>query len=199
MKGRNWARVVALAVSLVAVPAVAAAAPQAGPPGAPGPLRGGARRPPPGGRVEAPGGVTVAQAEQLFDRYVLAQARTALQLGPNQVTPFERRLQQLQMTRRRGQRQRQQLIAELGALSRGGGPGADTAVAEKLRQLDALNAMVEQDVRDAYARVEEVLTVRQRARFRVFEQRMERQKLELIARAREAAREGGAAEPPPDR
>jgi hypothetical protein len=38
-----------------------------------------------------------------------------------------------------------------------------------------------------------MLDVRQRARFRIFEENMERRKLELLARARQAAGRAGAA------
>jgi len=37
--------------------------------------------------------------------------------------------------------------------------------------------------------VEETLSVRQRARFRLFEEEMERQKIEFLTRARQAGRE----------
>ena len=134
--------------------------------------------------------MTALQAEQLFDRYELAQARTALQLTPDQVGPFGRRLALLQAARRRGQRERQRLLNDLNAASRGGGSGDETLLAEKMKALDDLDARVDQEVRGAYVRVEAILTVRQRARFRIFEQRMERQKLDLIARARRMAAEG---------
>lgn len=141
-------------------------------------------------------GMTAVQAEQLFDRYELGQARVALQLGPGQLAPFARRLQQLQVVRRRGQRQRQQLLNELNAISRGAEPVDEAALTAKLKALDDLTASVNADERDASAKVEEILDVRQRVRFRVFEQRMERQKLDLMARARAAARSGRGPAPP---
>jgi hypothetical protein len=147
------------------------------------------------GRLGPPAvdGVTAAQAEQLFDQFVIRQARVALQLTPAQVVPFGRRLEQLQAARRRGQRRRQQLLNELNQISRGAEPADEATLNAKLKALDEVNAAVEQEVRDAYARVEEVLDVRQRARLRIFEQRMERQKLDLMARARGAARADNAA------
>jgi hypothetical protein len=66
-------------------------------------------------------------------------------------------------------------------------------LAAKLKALDDVTADFERQTREAYASLEETLTVRQRARFRIFEQRMERQKLDLIARARQAAQGAGAA------
>jgi hypothetical protein len=158
------------------------------------PRRGGRLALPPGDAD----GMTAAQAEQLFDQFVIRQARVALELAPSQILPFGRRLEQLQTTRRRGQRRRQQLLNELNQISRGAEPADEATLNAKLKALDDLSASVDQDVRDAYARVEEVLDVRQRARFRIFEQRMERQKLDLMARARGAARGQAPAAPGPD-
>jgi hypothetical protein len=187
-------------VLCVAAPAAARAAarPQqaGGAPAAVSPDRGGGRAdlPPRAARRAAPRaeGLTAAQAEQLFDRYVLAQARVALQLSPEQVVPFRQRLQQVQMARRRGQRERQQLLNQLNAISRGGNPVDDDAVEAQMNALDAATAASDKALRDARARLDDVLTVRQRARFRIFEQRMERQKVDLIARARQAARPAAA-------
>lgn len=158
------------------------------------PRRGGGRLAPPVGAD----GVTAAQAEQLFDQFVIRQARVALELAPAQIVPFGRRLEQLQMVRRRGQRRRQQLLNELNQISRGAEPADEATLNTKLKALDDLSASVDQDVREAYARVEDILDVRQRARFRIFEQRMERQKLDLMARARAAARAQAADPPAPD-
>ncbi|MEO8483960.1 MAG: hypothetical protein ABI634_17245 [Acidobacteriota bacterium] len=172
---------------------VAAAAAQGGAvaPGQAAPRRAGRPSAP-------PDGVTAAQAEQMFDQFVIRQARVALQLGPGQIVPFGRRLEQLQMARRRGQRRRQQLLNELNQISRGAEPADEVTLAAKLKALDDLSASVDQEVRDAYARVEETLDTRQRVRFRIFEQRMERQKLDLMARARGAARGQGLDAPAPE-
>jgi hypothetical protein len=145
------------------------------------PLRG-ARR---GGGV--PEGSTAVEAERLFDRYALGEARTALQLQPGQLGPFAAAFDQLQATRRRVQRERQRLLNDLAVVSRGGAAD-ETVVGERLRALEAFRARADQDLRAAISGIDGVLTVPQRARFRVFERRIERQKLELLARARRAAR-----------
>ena len=51
-----------------------------------------------------------------------------------------------------------------------------------------LDARAVADVRKAHDALDQVLDVRQQARFRVFEENMERRKLELVARARQANR-----------
>jgi hypothetical protein len=129
----------------------------------------------------------VAQVEQLFDRYVLGQARQALRLDREQVRQFAPRLQHLQQTRRRAVRQRQALLRELNDLTRASGAADQAALSSKLAALEEQVSASEQQVREAYQQLEEVLTVEQRARLRLFEQRMERQKLQLIAQARSQA------------
>jgi Spy/CpxP family protein refolding chaperone len=131
---------------------------------------------------------SVAEVEQLFDRYVLGQARQALRLDPGQMRQFAPRLQRLQVLRRRALRQQRALVRELGDLTRAGAPADETALAAKLRALEEQAARADQEVREAYVQLEQVLTVDQRARLRVFEQRMERRKLDLISQARQQAR-----------
>lgn len=180
-------------VSLAAMPAAVAQGQQ-----------GGARGP--GGR----GGpaATVAEAERIFDRYMLGQARLVLQLTPDQMVRFAQRFERLQALQRMRQRQRQRRLNELSALGR---PGAaamdDAAVGRLLEALDADLAEADRRVHDARAQLDEILTVRQRARYRTFEARMEREKLVLINRARAEARgraggtapEGESSTPSPGR
>jgi hypothetical protein len=144
---------------------------------------------------ETSAGVTVAEAERLFDRYVLGQARVALQLAPDQMVVFAQRLERLQSLRRTRQRQRQRLLNELTQLSRAGGPADDPAVAARLEAFDASMAEADRGVQEARRRLEETLSVRQRARLRNFEARMEREKQELVARARAEARARAASAP----
>jgi hypothetical protein len=154
--------------------------------------------PPPGRRGgAAPGGApTTAEVEQLFDRYVRNQARIALNLTPDQMATFAPEFNRLQATRRRVQRERQRLLNQLTSASRGGGTDNEDAIAERVAAVDEHRVASEQQIRDALAAVDQVLTVQQRARFRVFEQRIERQRLDLLSRAQRAARGAGAAPPP---
>jgi hypothetical protein len=134
----------------------------------------------------AGGPASVAEAERLFDRYMLGQARVVLQLTPDQMASFAQRFDRLQMLQRVRQRQRQRRLVELAALNRNGGD--DAAVAGLLESLDAELADADRQVREAREELDRVLTVRQRARYRAFEVRMEREKLQLISRARAEAR-----------
>jgi hypothetical protein len=139
---------------------------------------------------------SVAEVEQLFDRYVLGQARGALQLSADEMRLFGPRLQRLQTLRRRAARQRQQLLAEINTLTRGGAPVDEAVLAARLEALEASAREARQQIEEARRLVEGSLTIEQRARFRVFEQRMERRKLELIAEARQRARSGRAGAAP---
>ena len=196
---RSARRVTTHALAAMMTVAVLAAQDVPQPPAQSAPPAGGRSVPPnrrgPAAALANPESLTVQQVEQLFDRYVLGQARTALQLGPEQMLSFGPKLQQLQMVRRRNERQRQVLLNELNALSRPESQANDEGVGEKLRALDELSRTTQQELDSAYQGIDSVLTARQRARFRVFERRMEQQKLDLISRARQQARgaaRGGA-------
>jgi len=64
----------------------------------------------------------------------------------------------------------------------------DAALGEKLRQLRAFDDQAAADLRRAYEAIDQVLDVRQQARFRVFEDQIERRKVELLMRARQNVR-----------
>jgi Spy/CpxP family protein refolding chaperone len=156
-------------------------------------MRQGRQTPPRGQRGEPnpDGPLTVPQVEQMFDNYAVVQAQSELQLTDEQLARFTRRFQALQTVRRRAQRERQMKLRELGSLIAAPGPAADpNAVTAKIKELDDLIVQSAQDVRTSYGAIDEVLTPKQRAHFRTFEFRMERKKLELLARAQAAARGG---------
>jgi hypothetical protein len=143
-----------------------------------------AGRPAADAALPSPEGRTVAEVEQLFDRYMLGQARQFLRLDAQQMRAFAPRLQQLQQARRRAARERQRLLRELNELTRPGAATDDAALAAKLAEIEERTAASEQQVRDAVGQLQDVLTLAQRARLPLFEQRMDRQKLQLLARAR---------------
>jgi uncharacterized protein with von Willebrand factor type A (vWA) domain len=75
----------------------------------------------------------------------------------------------------------------------------DAALDEKLKAFDQVNERSAQEIRQLTQELDGILTPYQRVRFRVFEERMERRKIDLLTRAR-AGRAGGGgtapAEPP---
>lgn len=155
---------------------------------------GRARGPRAGGAVVGRQGLeaaTPAAAEALFERLVVRQARAALQLTPSDMRAFEPRFLHLQAVRRRLQRERQRLLNNLALATRATPPMDEALVQGRLEALELFRATADAELREVTADVDAVLTVPQRARLRVFERRIERQKLELMARARrEAAARG---------
>jgi Spy/CpxP family protein refolding chaperone len=172
--------------------AAAAQDPETAPGLEPAPTRGGrgARRGA-AGRADI---MTVQQVEEYFDQVMLHQARANLSLTPDQFLRFGACLRRLQMARRQQQRRRVALVRELNALT-SRSPIDEASVSAKLEELDRAAGEASDDTRAAYAAIDRVLDLRQRARFRVFEEMMERRKLDLVARARQQAARAGAPEP----
>jgi hypothetical protein len=125
----------------------------------------------------------------MLDAYALVQAQETLQLNDAQYAPFVARLKKLQETRRRNQRAHNQIVQELRKLA---GPQAappfhEAAIRDRLKALRELDDRGAVELRRAYEGLDEVLDVRQQARFRMFEEMIERRKLDLLLRARQRA------------
>jgi hypothetical protein len=180
------------------VPAVRAAYAQNPPPPQP-------PRPGPRGRAgQRPGGAPdeipdmgPRQVQDMLDAYALVQAETFLQLTDQQYGRFVPQLRRLQGLRRRQLQERLRLLNELRGLLPGPGAVADeAAVTAKIKEVDDFLVKAAEDVRLAYQAIDQTLNLRQRARFRMFEEQMERKKLDLIARARAQAGGGEAPQQP---
>ena len=63
--------------------------------------------------------------------------------------------------------------------------------------LQEIESRTAAELRKAYTDLDEVLDVRQQARFRVFEEQVERRKIELLMRARQQNRPQQPRRPPP--
>jgi len=66
-------------------------------------------------------------------------------------------------------------------------PGDEGAVRDKVKALRAHDEQAALELRRAYDALDEGLDPRQQARFRIFEEQLERRKLDLIMRARDGA------------
>jgi hypothetical protein len=151
--------------------------------------------PPRGAGEERRGPPDVIALQQMFDSYVLLQSQRQLQLTPDQAPQFIARLTELQDARRRAVRQRAQVLQELRRLApraRGRGdesaeprPEQDEQILVRLKRLDEVDARSAQEVGQALANLDQVLAPRQRARFRILEEQLERNKLEILMRARQ--------------
>jgi len=154
---------------------------------------GRARLPRRGTIAGNPDVMTVQQVEEYFDQVMLHQARTNLALTDDQFLRFGAGLRRLQIARRQHQRQRLAMVRDLNSLINAT-PFDESAVTSKLKELDDFSAQPPDEIRTAYDAIDRVLTVRQRARFRIFEEMMERRKLDLVSRARQqTARPAGPA------
>ncbi len=163
--------------------------------GPPDPQRGRGQR---GGRQNLPPAspnMNMQEVQKWIDTWALIEAERALQLTQEQYPNFVARLTRLQNVRRRAQMERRRSLGELGGLAQGPGPHRDDVITEKLKALDESNVRAAADIRQAYADLDAVITPAQRARFRLFEEVIERRKVELLAKVRNPA--GPPPSPPP--
>jgi len=131
--------------------------------------------------------VTPAEVQRMFDSYALMQAQEQLKIDENQFPQFLTRFKALQDIRRQLQQQRARRLNALRGLVNQ--PQADeAAIREQLKGLQELDARGDADIKKAYDAIDQILDVRQQAKFRIFEEVMERRKLELVTRARQANR-----------
>ena len=141
-------------------------------------------------RLEQPSpeaGVSPAEIQRLFDAYVVMQAQTELELTDEQYPKFLTRVRTLQEARRRGLFERGRILQELRRLSASKtvDEGQTRAALRRLAEADSRSVA---DVQQAMDGVDQVLDVRQQARFRLFEDQMERRKVDLLLRARQGNR-----------
>jgi hypothetical protein len=123
----------------------------------------------------------------MFDAYALMQAQEQLKIGDAQFTQFLTRYKALQDLRRKTLQERNRVIVAVRQLLNG--PQADEAqLKDRIKALQDIEVRSAADIRKAYDAIDQVLDVRQQAMFRVFEEMMERRKLELVTRARQAKR-----------
>jgi Spy/CpxP family protein refolding chaperone len=142
---------------------------------------------PPGNRGRGNGGVSPVELQRMFDAYALMQAQQQLNIGDDRYPEFLTRFKALQDVRRKSLVDRVRVIADLRRLA--SDPQSDeNTIKERLKALQDLEQRTATDIQKAYDGVDQVLDVHQQAKFRVFEEVMERRKLELISRARQAAR-----------
>jgi hypothetical protein len=178
-----------LLMSMLALPAAGAAAQRRG-------QAGNAAPPPPEqSDAGAAGPLSPGQVVAMLDAYAVVQAQDALQLNDSQYGQFVTRLRKLQEVRRRNQLLHNQIVKDLRRLTGPQAAGAldENAVRDRLKALREQDDRTAAELRRAYDALDEVLDVRQQARFRIFEETIERRKLDLLMRARQGAarRNGG--------
>jgi hypothetical protein len=144
-------------------------------------------------RPNRPPGLSPGEVVAMLDAYAVVQAQDALSLNDAQYGQFVARLRKLQETRRRNQQARNHILQELRKLA---GPQAtppfdENGIRDRLKALRDHDDRAAAELRRAYDALDEVLDVRQQARFRTFEEMLERRKLDLLMRARQGAARRG--------
>jgi hypothetical protein len=146
--------------------------------------------PPPGNPPQRPAGrqnlppvtsnMNRQQLQDILDASAVIQAERRLQLTADQYPNFVARLRKVQRLRQMHNNQRMRRIQELRQLVNGPGPYRDEVLTERVKALDAFDQTSQQELRQAYLELDGVLTPWQQARFRLFEEELERQKIELL-------------------
>jgi Spy/CpxP family protein refolding chaperone len=141
---------------------------------------------PPNGTAEEPT-VTPFELQRLFDSYALLQAQDQLKISDEQYGRFLPRFKALQDVRRQMLQQRARALAEIRRMLADSSTD-ETQIKDRLKQLQEIESRGQADARKAYDAIDQVLDLRQQAQFRIFEEQMERRKIELVTRARQANR-----------
>ena len=141
----------------------------------------------PGVAVNDDPAVTPNEIQRMFDAYALVQAQDQLHLNDDQYARFLVRFKSLQEVRRRSLQEHTRLVGELRRLLMQGQPD-EAQLKERMQELQEVDSRAVADVKKAYDGLDQVLDVKQQAHLRVFEEQMERRKIELITRARQANR-----------
>jgi len=147
--------------------------------------RGGQRQG--GGSGPDEGGVTPGEIQRMFDAYAWMQAQEQLKIGDEQFTRFLTRFKALQDVRRQTLQERARIIQNLRRLVNAPQPD-EAQIKDRMNALQEVETRSAADMKKAYEAIDQVLDIRQQAKFRVFEETMERRKLELVMRARQANR-----------
>ena len=134
----------------------------------------------------------VRELQEVFDAFALVQAQRILQLDDDQYGRFFPKMSRVYQLRRQHGQFRMRAVNEIRRLY-GPDRGSDAALADAVQRLEELEMKFGAEMRAARLAVDQVLTPRQRAGLRFFEEDMERQKIEFITRSRQggAARQGG--------
>ena len=155
---------------------------------APSPAAAQRAREPQSGRGADADGLGPGQILNMLDAWAIVQAQETLQLGDDHYAQFVARLKRLQQTRRKNLQERLGILQDLRRLSNGGPDRSDeNALRERLKALADHDAAAATEMRRAYDQLDEVLSLKQQARFRLFEEVLERRKIDLLKRAQQGA------------
>jgi hypothetical protein len=143
----------------------------------------------------AGGEMNVPELQSLVDGWAIVEARRRLELSDEQYATFVAKFSNLQNARRRHMMARQRLLRDLNAAAFNASDArpADSVFTDKVKAFDDQAVTAAQELRQLALEVDNVLSPYQRARFRLFEEQVERKKLDFLAQSRQ----GRGAAPPP--
>lgn len=157
--------------------------------------QGGARSAPRAGqRGGGAGAATPAdqlQVQRLLDAWALVQAKDQLRLTDEQYPGFVARLTKLHDSRRRIAMERRRLMGELRMLLNQSPVAKDDVLTTKIRALDEVTKRGADEAQQTTLEIDGLLTPWQRGRYRMFEELLERRKIEMLRSI--GAGRGGAA------
>ena len=179
---RRLASTIIIVLTAIAVIAPAAGASAQGAKG----KQGRQSEPPAAAAPDMPS-VSPAEVRRMFDSYALLQAQDALKISNDQFPKFLIQFKALQEQRRKSQQDRNRVLQDLRKLALAEKPD-EAQIKERMKELRDLEEQGHTDIRKTYDAIDQVLDVRQQARFRVFEAQMEQRLLQLVARARQTNR-----------
>ena len=137
-----------------------------------------------GRQAQAGENVSPQELQRMFDAYTAMQAQDELKLGNDQYPTFLARYKALQDLRRGEQQERGRLLQDIRRLTVEGAQFDEARVKDRLKALRELEGRSAAEIAKAQEAVDQALDTRQQARFRLFEDQMERRKFELLTRAR---------------
>jgi hypothetical protein len=143
---------------------------------------------PRGGKLDTPAPFGAGEIQKLLDGYAIVQAQEFVGLSDAQFGTVLPRLRALQDVRRQGEQERLRLLIELRRLTNPRAQTGEAEIRDRMRALRDLQARSAGEVQRAYDAIDQLLDIRQQARFRVFEQELEQRKLQLLMRARQQNR-----------
>src|SRR5437870_3135970 len=132
-----------------------------------------------GGNLDDPG-VTPAEIQRMFDSYALMQAQEQLKITDDQFPRFLPRFKVLQDVRRQGLQQRMRVLNTMRQMLNAPQPPDEAQLRDRLKELDEIETRTNTEAKKALDAIDQMLDIRQQAKFRVFEENMERRKLELV-------------------
>jgi len=124
------------------------------------------------------------EVQRLFDAFELVRAQEMLSLSARQYPQFVAKLKALQDARRVNQQQRNRMLRDLRQLSNLRETNNDEELAKKFKELILFDQKAAETLVFTYGEIDEVLDLRQRVRFRLFERTMERRRLDLLMSVR---------------